>query len=131
MVKKILVIEDEPQIRRLILGSIKEAYSSAINSGELTVFEATNGDEGLHTATLEKPDLIFLDIMLPIIDGYEVCRKIRETSEAKDAYIIMLTARQEAFKGMDAGANEYMTKPFEPEFIALKVRETLDIDRNG
>ena len=110
---KILVIDDEPYILRALSYLLtREGYS---------VETATNGEEGLAAVRALRPQLVFLDIMMPFLNGYEVCEQIREDAELASTYVIMLTAkgqqmdRERAFLG---GADEYMTKPFSPREIA-------------
>ncbi len=111
MGKKILIVEDEANIRELLrLYLEREGY---------TVVEAENGVEGVKRWKTEKPDMILLDVMMPVMDGWSVCRDIRETS---DVPIIMLTAKGETadrVSGLEMGADDYIVKPLEmPEVIA-------------
>ena len=76
----------------------------------------------------ERPDLVFLDIMMPQLDGYEVCRRIKESDELSGTYVILLTAKgqeSDRRKGMGVGADEYMTKPFSPSRAVARVNEIL------
>ncbi len=117
MAERILVIEDEPKISDLIKrGLIYEGY---------TVEAAANGEQGLAHARDNAPDLVILDLMLPGIDGFEVCRRFRA---AGDVPILMLTAREavtDKVKGLDAGADDYLTKPFNFEELVARVRALL------
>ncbi len=111
MSKKILIVEDEANIRELLrLYLEREGY---------TVAEAGNGVEGVKLWKTEKPDMILLDVMMPVMDGWSVCREIRETS---DVPIIMITAKGETadrVSGLEMGADDYIVKPLEmPEVIA-------------
>ncbi|MCH7739608.1 MAG: response regulator transcription factor [Chloroflexi bacterium] len=116
--KTILIVEDDPhaaEISRLYL---------ARDGHEVTV--SHDGQEGLKLARESSPDLIVLDLMLPGIDGLEICRRLRE--EKNDVPVIMLTARvDEADKlsGLDYGADDYMTKPFSPRELSARVRAVL------
>ena len=104
---KVLVAEDEPNI----VISLEFLLSGA--GHEVTI--ARNGSEALDLAERLRPDLVVLDVMLPVVDGFEVCRRIRDNPATRDARVLMLTARgrqSEIDKGMAAGANAYMTKPF-------------------
>ena len=90
-----------------------------------TVLSAVDGEEGLRIARERKPDLVVLDLMLPKLDGIEVCRALRAES---DVAIVMLTARveeQDRLIGLNAGADDYMTKPFSPRELAARVRAVL------
>ncbi len=114
---KILFIDDDPNICRLVqLYLEKEGYQVAI---------ANRGDEGLALFKQEDPDLVLLDIMLPGMDGWQVCRAIRQTSNVP---IIMLTAKDETFDkvlGLELGADDYLTKPFEPKELIARVKAVL------
>ena len=111
MPKKILIFEDEANIRELLrLYLEREGY---------TVLEAENGVEGIKKWKSDKPDMLLLDVMMPVMDGWEVCREIRAES---DVPIIMLTAKGETadrVSGLEMGADDYIVKPLEmPEVIA-------------
>ena len=111
MPKKILIVEDEANIRELLrLYLEREGY---------TVLEAENGVEGIKKWKLDKPDMLLLDVMMPVMDGWAVCREIRAES---DVPIIMLTAKGETadrVSGLEMGADDYIVKPLEmPEVIA-------------
>ena len=116
--KTILVIEDDISILRGLKDNLEyEDY---------TVLTETNGVKGLHIALTKKPDLILLDIMLPGMNGYEICRKIKK--EKSDLPVIMITARgseMDKVSGLDIGADDYITKPFSiPELLA-RIRAVL------
>ena len=111
MTKKILIVEDEANIRELLrLYLEREGY---------TVVEAENGVEGIKLWKTEKPDMLLLDVMMPVMDGWAVCKEIRQSS---DVPIIMLTAKGETadrVSGLEMGADDYIVKPLEmPEVIA-------------
>lgn len=112
MPKKILIVEDEANIRELLrLYLEREGY---------TVLEAENGVEGIKKWKSDKPDMLLLDVMMPVMDGWEVCREIRAES---DVPIIMLTAKGEDMDkilGLEYGADDYMTKPF--NILEVKAR---------
>ncbi|MBI5555047.1 MAG: response regulator [Elusimicrobia bacterium] len=118
--RKILVIEDDALIRELDRLSLAAAG--------FVVVLATDGFQGLEMARSENPDLIVLDIMLPKMDGFKVCRILKFDDKYKHIPIIMLTARiQEVDKetGFRTGADAYMTKPFEPEELIKKINQVL------
>jgi DNA-binding response OmpR family regulator len=117
MSQKILVIEDEEGIVHLIQLYLKDA-------GYLVVV-AKDGADGLALHARESPDLVILDIMLPAIDGFEVCRRIRAWSQTP---ILMLTARgdeEERIAGLEIGADDYLVKPFSPRELVSRVRAIL------
>ena len=130
--KKVQIIEDESHIKALLIQTLETAFEDIIDDEELEILEANDGVEGLKIAKQEHPDLIFLDIMIPKIDGFEVCKKLKEDPSYKNTYIIMLTAKGQVVdkeKGLSVGANEYVTKPFNPDFIISKVEEKLGFKR--
>jgi len=120
MAKKIVLAEDEPQIARLIEFKLKkEGY-------EVTWKE--NGEEALKAIKADKPDLILLDVMMPVMDGYEVLRRLKEDESLKNIPVIMLTARaqeRDVVKGIDLGAEDYITKPFHPAELLARVKRIL------
>ena len=117
MDKTILIIEDEQPIVDIIKFNLqKEGY---------TILEAYDGAEGLSLALGKSPDLILLDVMLPKMDGFEVCKKVREKSSVP---IIMLTAREEEVDkvlGLELGADDYMTKPFSIRELSARIKANL------
>jgi DNA-binding response OmpR family regulator len=118
MIKKVLLVEDDPGIRV----SLRDEFES---SG-CAVFIAEDGGKGLNLAREKKPDLIILDLMLPGLDGYEVCRELR--NEGDRTPIIMLTAKnQEIDKvlGLELGADDYVTKPFSLRELMARVKAVL------
>ena len=117
MDKKILIVDDEKNIRDIIIYNLKkEGYQ---------ILQAADGEEGVRLAMEEEPDLILLDIMMPKMDGYDACKKIRET---KNTPIIMLTARAEEVDkvlGLEFGADDYVTKPFGVRELMARVKANL------
>ena len=113
----ILVVEDEENIARLVRLYLEEASFRVLAAGD--------GPDGLAMYEREHPDLVILDLMLPGMDGWEVCRRIRATSHTP---ILMLTARQteeDRISGLDLGADDYVTKPFSPRELVSRVRAIL------
>ena len=120
MPKRILVVEDEPDM----VGMIKMRLEAA---GYETK-EALDGQEGLALAREEEPDLIILDLMLPKLDGYKLCRMLKFDEKYRHIPIIMFTAKaQEADikLGKEVGVNAYVTKPFESQVLLSKIKELL------
>ncbi|MBO5561854.1 MAG: response regulator transcription factor [Firmicutes bacterium] len=114
---KILVVDDEASIVNIISFNLKKEGYEVITAGD--------GETGLELALREKPDLVLLDIMMPQMDGYEVCRKIREKSNVP---IIMLTARADEVDkviGLEMGADDYVTKPFANRELMARVKANL------
>lgn len=120
MPKKVLVCDDEPYI--------VESVSFVVRKAGFEVVVAEDGAESLDQARSEKPDLIFLDIMMPELSGYEVCKQLKDDPATRDMYIVMLTARgqeEDEKKALEMGADEFMTKPFSPRKLRAKVQEVL------
>jgi two-component system alkaline phosphatase synthesis response regulator PhoP len=118
--ERILVIEDEEDILALI-------HFNLVKNG-LRVDCATTGEDGYKRARDYKPDLIILDLMLPGMDGLEVCQRLRKAAETKNCAIIMLTAKGEEgdiVKGLEQGADDYLPKPFSPQVLLARVRAVL------
>ncbi len=121
MNKKILIIDDEPDMATLLKARLeKNGYETII---------AKSGYEGLYKYITEKPALILLDLMLPDLDGYEVCREIRRRLQDEQIPIIMLTAKSQdcdRIKGKVVGAQIYITKPFKSEELIAAVKKALE-----
>jgi len=118
--KKILIVDDEPAIISIL--------TTRLEAVGYQVVAAVDGEEALQKAEKEIPDLIVLDIMLPKIDGFKVCRILKYDDRYKDIPIIMLTAKgQEKDKniGKDVGADKYLTKPYEAEELLDAIRKLL------
>ncbi len=118
--KRVLVVDDEKFVRELI--KIK------LGRCGLTVTEATNGLEGVEMARSLKPDIILMDLMMPKMNGFEACEKLKSIPETAGIPIVMLTARGEQMnqeKGLALGAIDYMSKPFSPQKLAELVIEIL------
>jgi DNA-binding response OmpR family regulator len=117
MPKKILLVDDEPEILEICRDYLKASGYDVVT--------ASDGKQGVSSARHEKPDLIVLDLMMPEMDGLDVCREIRRESNVP---IIMLTARVEETDkliGLEIGADDYMTKPFSPRELVARVRVVL------
>ncbi|HHV94264.1 MAG TPA: response regulator transcription factor [Firmicutes bacterium] len=117
MPEKILVVDDEQSIVELIKFNLEKE--------DWQVVTAYDGDEALDVFRRERPDLVLLDIMLPIKDGWQVCKELRETSSVP---IIMLTAKgdePDKIKGLEIGADDYITKPFSPKELVARVKAAL------
>lgn len=121
MVKKILLAEDEDAVRALVGETIRD-------DSRYVLLEARNGKEALEIVRRDKPDLVLLDIVMPIYDGFEVCRQIKSDPKTKHITVIMLTAlAQESNRemGKKVGADDYFTKPFSPSSLIKKVEDAL------
>lgn len=118
--RKILVVDDEKNLLALVCLHLRMA-------GYEPLF-AEDGDNALKLAVEQKPDLIILDLMLPKIDGWEVCKQIRALPEIGSMPIIMLTARgdiEDKLKSFELGADDYVTKPFSPKELVARVNRVL------
>ena len=116
----ILVVDDEPFILR--------SLTFVLRKQGFDVIEARDGEEAMIRIRNDRPSLVFLDVMMPRKNGYEVCEEIKSDPELADIHVIMLTAKgqeSDRDKGLAIGANEYMTKPFSPSKITGRVREIL------
>lgn len=117
---KILVVDDEDNIRELLKFSLEK--------NGFVVKEASDGEQALMVLSNYIPDLIILDLMLPKIDGLEICRRIKSNSNTAGIPIIMLTARAEEIDkvlGLELGADDYITKPFSPREVVARVKAVL------
>ena len=118
--RRILIIEDEADMAYAICLQLEAAG--------YTVELAGNGKEGLEKARRTKPDVILLDIMLPTMDGFKVCRMLKFDERYKNIPVIMLTARAQKTDetiGFEVGANAYLTKPFEPQELLKKIESLI------
>lgn len=120
--KKILIADDNENIR--------EALTYLLEDEGYKLWMAKDGVEALREAKNVRPDIIFLDIMMPEMNGYDVCRVIKNDPELKNTYIIMLTAKgqvAEQERGKEVGADEYIVKPFSPMEILTKIKRLLAV----
>ena len=118
--KKILIADDRPEVVELIRVTLE--------GGDYEIVDASDGEETLKKARLEKPDLVLLDVAMPKMDGFEVCRKLKKDPQTKEIPIIMLTAKGQEIdqeKGREVGARDYITKPFSPSALLIKIEEIL------
>ncbi len=125
MNKKVLIVDDEPHIRLLLEQTLEDLEDQGVE-----LLTADNGEDALETITTEKPNLVFLDVMMPKMNGFDVCHKVKNELKLNDVYIIMLTAKGQEFdrqKGNDVGADIYMTKPFDPDEVLEKSLEVLGL----
>ena len=122
---KVLIVDDEPHIRYLLELTIEELEADGVE-----LITADNGETALEIIRAEKPEIVFLDVMMPKMSGFDVCNAVKKDPELSDTYIVLLTAKGQEFdkqKGQDAGADIYMTKPFNPDDVLNKAREVLGL----
>lgn len=121
---KILIVDDEKHIRMLLEQTLEEFADSGTQ-----LYFADNGEDALALIIKEEPELVFLDVMMPKMNGFEVCRQVRLRTEGNNnIYIVLLTAKgqeSDRKKGEEVGADLYMTKPFDPEEVVKKTMEIL------
>ena len=125
MEQKLLIVDDEAHIRMLIGQTLEELEDEGVD-----FFTAENGEQALEIIQAEKPQLVFLDVMMPKMNGMEVCRRVKKELGLNDVFIVLLTAKGQELdrqKGQEVGADVYMTKPFDPEKILEKAREVLQL----
>ena len=125
MEQKILIVDDEAHIRMLIGQTLEELEDEGVE-----FLTAENGEIALEIIQKENPQLVFLDVMMPKMNGMEVCRRVKKELGMNNVCIVLLTAKGQEMdrqKGLDVGADVYMTKPFDPEVLLNKAREVLGI----
>lgn len=123
MSRTILIVDDEPHLRMLIHQTLEELEDEGVE-----LLSASNGEEALATIEAVKPDLVFLDVMMPKLSGFDVCQRAKQVLGLSGVYIVLLTAKGQEFdrqKGQDVGADLYMTKPFDPDALLEKARQVL------
>lgn len=126
MSKTILIVDDEVHIRILMEQTLEDLEDEGVE-----LLTATNGAEALELIQTKHPDLVFLDVMMPKMNGFEVCQAVKQNVATQDTYIIMLTAKGQELdqqQGREAGANLYMTKPFDPDEVLEQAAEVLALD---
>lgn len=125
MSQKILIVDDEVHLRALLQQTLEELEDEGVE-----LLTASNGEEALATIQSERPNLVFLDVMMPKLSGFDVCERTKKTLGLTDVHIILLTAKGQEFdrqRGMDVGADLYMTKPFDPDALLDKARQVLGL----
>jgi DNA-binding response OmpR family regulator len=118
--KRILVVDDSRTAQMMT--------TMIINKGSYDVLTASDGEEGVQKATLEKPDLILMDVMMPKMDGFEACRRLRSQEATKNIPVIIVTTRGEAVNveiGYEVGCTDYVTKPINSAELLAKIRNYL------
>jgi DNA-binding response OmpR family regulator len=126
MEQKILIVDDEAHIRMLIGQTLEELEDEGVE-----FLTAENGEIALDIIQKENPQLVFLDVMMPKMNGMEVCRRVKKELGLDKVFIVLLTAKGQETdrqKGLDVGADVYMTKPFDPEVLLSKAKEVLGLE---
>jgi len=125
MAKKVLIVDDETHIRILLEQTLEELEDEGVE-----LLSAGDGETALGLIQEQQPDLVFLDVMMPRMNGFDVCYQVKKKLNLEKTYVIMLTAKGQEFdkkKGEEVGANLYMTKPFDPDELLEKAIEILGI----
>jgi len=125
MEQKILIVDDEAHIRMLIEQTLEELEDEGVE-----FLTAENGEIALEIIQKESPKLVFLDVMMPKMNGMEVCRRVKKELALDKVFIVLLTAKGQEMdrqRGQEVGADLYMTKPFDPEMILSKAKEVLGL----
>ena len=123
----LLIVDDEEPLRELVVATLR-------HDGRYRIFHAEDGEEALVVAHSKKPDLVLLDVVLPKKDGYEVCRALRRDPVTADTKILMLSALaqdQDKLRGREAGADDYLSKPFRPTAMIKKVEQLLELSKTA
>jgi len=123
MEQKLLIVDDEAHIRMLIEQTLEDLEDEGVE-----LLFAENGEQALELIKQEEPNLVFLDVMMPKMNGMEVCYKVKKELHLSHVYIILLTAKGQEVdrqKGLDMGADRYMTKPFDPDEMLAIAEEIL------
>jgi DNA-binding response OmpR family regulator len=123
--RTILIVDDEAHLRTLIQQALEDLEDEGVE-----LLTASNGEEALATIESAKPNLVFLDVMMPKLSGFDVCRRAKRELGLSDVYIVLLTAKGQEFdrqKGQEVGADLYMTKPFDPDALLEKARGVLGL----
>ena len=122
---KILIVDDEVHLRTLLHQTLEELEDEGVE-----LHTATNGEEALAAIQTLQPNLVFLDVMMPKLSGFDVCERAKKTLGLTNVYIVLLTAKGQEFdrqRGIEVGADLYMTKPFDPDALLMKARDVLGI----
>lgn len=125
MGSSVLIVDDEVHIRSLILQTLEELADEGVR-----LLTADNGVDALELIKTERPRLVFLDVMMPKRNGFDVCRAVKRELGLEDIHVVLLTAKGQEIdrqKGEEVGADAYMTKPFDPDELLARAREVLAI----
>lgn len=123
--RTILIADDEAHLRSLLHQTLEELEEEGVE-----LMTAANGEEALAAIEAARPELVFLDVMMPKLSGFDVCSRTKKTLGLTDTYVILLTAKGQEFdrqRGMEVGADLYMTKPFDPDALLQKARDVLGL----
>ncbi|OGU13898.1 MAG: two-component system response regulator [Geobacteraceae bacterium GWC2_53_11] len=122
---KVLIVDDEPFIRLLLEQTLEDLEDEGVE-----LITADNGETALQIIRDEMPEIVFLDVMMPKMNGFDVCNTVKNELGINGVYIVLLTAKGQEFdrqKGIDVGADIYMTKPFNPDEVLDKAKQVLGL----
>jgi two-component system alkaline phosphatase synthesis response regulator PhoP len=125
MTGRLLIVDDETYIRRLIEQTLEDLEEEGVE-----ILTAADGAEALEVIQRKRPGLVFMDVMMPVISGFDVCRMVKRDLGMDDVYVVMLTAKGQEFdrkNGERSGADQYITKPFDPDELLAIAREVLHL----
>lgn len=125
MSRTILIVDDEAHLRTLLHQTLEELEDEGVE-----LITANNGEEAIAAIESVKPNLVFLDVMMPKLSGFDVCERAKKTLGLTDVFIVLLTAKGQEFdrqRGAAVGADLYMTKPFDPDTLLMKARDVLGL----
>ncbi len=123
---KILIVDDDLAMRTLLKEFLEEFEDKGVE-----LLTANNGEEAIESIKAEKPELVILDVLMPGMNGFEVCNTVKNELGMKDVYVIILTTSGQEYnkqKGKDVGADIFITKPFDPDELIKKVSKVLDLE---
>jgi two-component system alkaline phosphatase synthesis response regulator PhoP len=123
---KILIVDDEAYIRLLLEQTLEDLEEEGVE-----ILTTADGEEGLAAIKAARPRLVFLDVMMPQMSGFDVCQAVKQEPALADIHIVLLTAKGQEYdkqRGEEVGANLYMTKPFDPDAVLALAREVLGLD---
>jgi DNA-binding response OmpR family regulator len=126
MSKKVLIVDDEAHIRLLL----EQTLDVLLDHG-VEVSTADNGEKALRAIREERPALVLLDVMMPIVNGFQVCKTVKSDPELRSTFVMMLTAKGQELDritGADVGADVYLTKPFDPDDLLARCAKVLDVE---
>lgn len=126
MSKKVLIVDDEPHIRLLLEQTLDELEDLGVE-----LLTAKDGGEAMELVRGERPQVVLLDVMMPVMNGFDVCRTIKGDPELSSTYVVLLTAKGQEFdraSGAAAGADVYVTKPFDPDDVLERTASVLGVE---
>lgn len=126
MTRKMLMVDDEPHILLLLERTLEE-----LEDHDIELIRATDGQQALDLIRSERPAVVFLDVMMPVLGGFDVCRTIKGDPELRDTYVVVLTAKGQVLdreQAEEVGADQFLTKPFSPDTVLSLAAEALGIE---